>query len=57
MPNAQLIVYSDSSHGAQYQHAEMFLEHLKLFLNDRCSPVSHLISHLNSIKSAVALSG
>jgi len=35
LPNAQLIVYSDSSHGAQYQHAEMFLEHLRLFLNDR----------------------
>ena len=35
LPNAQLIVYSDSSHGVQYQHAEMFLEHVKLFLNDR----------------------
>lgn len=35
LPDAQLIVYSDSSHGTQYQHAEMFLEHLKLFLNDR----------------------
>jgi pimeloyl-ACP methyl ester carboxylesterase len=34
LPNAQLIVYSDSSHGAQYQHATMFLQHLKLFLND-----------------------
>ena len=34
LPNAQLIVYSDSSHGAQYQHAKMFLEHVKLFLNE-----------------------
>ena len=34
LPNAQLIVYSDSSHGAQYQHAKIFLEHLRLFLND-----------------------
>jgi pimeloyl-ACP methyl ester carboxylesterase len=34
LPNAQLIVYSDSSHGAQYQHARIFLEHLNLFLND-----------------------
>ena len=34
LPNAQLIVYSDSSHGAQYQHAKMFVEHLKLFLGD-----------------------
>jgi pimeloyl-ACP methyl ester carboxylesterase len=35
LPNAQLIVYPDSSHGAQYQHAKMFLEHVKLFLNDK----------------------
>ncbi len=41
LPNAQLIVYSDSSHGAQYQHAEIFLEHLKLFLEDRSSPPAH----------------
>jgi pimeloyl-ACP methyl ester carboxylesterase len=33
LPNAQLIVYSDSSHGAYSQHATTFLEHLKLFLN------------------------
>jgi pimeloyl-ACP methyl ester carboxylesterase len=32
LPNAQLIVYSDSSHGAQYQHARLFLAHVKLFL-------------------------
>jgi pimeloyl-ACP methyl ester carboxylesterase len=34
LPNAQLIVYSDSSHGAQYQHARLFLEHVKLFLSE-----------------------
>src|ERR1700739_3267219 len=34
LPNAQLIVYPDSSHGAQYQHAKIFLEHVKLFLNE-----------------------
>jgi pimeloyl-ACP methyl ester carboxylesterase len=33
LPNAQLIVYPDSSHGAQYQHARLFLEHVKLFLH------------------------
>jgi pimeloyl-ACP methyl ester carboxylesterase len=33
LPNAQLIVYSDSSHGAHYQHAKLFLEHVKLFLS------------------------
>jgi pimeloyl-ACP methyl ester carboxylesterase len=34
LPNAQLIVYSDSRHGAQYQHARLFLEHVKLFLSE-----------------------
>jgi pimeloyl-ACP methyl ester carboxylesterase len=34
LPNAQLIVYSDSSHGAHYQHAQIFLEHVKLFLSE-----------------------
>jgi pimeloyl-ACP methyl ester carboxylesterase len=34
LPNAQLIVYPDSSHGAQYQHARTFLAHVKLFLSD-----------------------
>jgi pimeloyl-ACP methyl ester carboxylesterase len=33
LPNAQLVVYSDSSHGAQYQHAQLFLERVKLFLS------------------------
>jgi pimeloyl-ACP methyl ester carboxylesterase len=33
LPNAQLIMYPDSSHGAQYQHADLFLQHSKLFLN------------------------
>lgn len=33
LPNAQLIVYPDSNHGAQYQHAELFLQHAKQFLN------------------------
>ena len=38
LPNAQLIVYSDSSHGAQYQHARTFLEHVKLFLSEGIGP-------------------
>jgi pimeloyl-ACP methyl ester carboxylesterase len=33
LPNATLIVYSDSSHGAQSQHLGLFLDHLRLFLN------------------------
>ena len=32
LPNAQLIMYPDCSHGAQSQHAEVFLQHVKLFL-------------------------
>jgi pimeloyl-ACP methyl ester carboxylesterase len=55
LPNAQLIVYSDSSHGAQYQHAKIFLEHVKLFLSDGDSPVPALDP--TSIKSSVGLSG
>jgi pimeloyl-ACP methyl ester carboxylesterase len=33
LPNAQLIMYPDASHGAQSQHADVFLEHVRLFLN------------------------
>jgi pimeloyl-ACP methyl ester carboxylesterase len=33
LPNAQLILYPDASHGAQSQHAETFLEQAQLFLN------------------------
>jgi pimeloyl-ACP methyl ester carboxylesterase len=32
LPNAQLIIYPDASHGAPFQHARLFLEHVKLFL-------------------------
>jgi pimeloyl-ACP methyl ester carboxylesterase len=33
LPNAQLIVYPDASHGAYSQYAENFLENARLFLN------------------------
>jgi pimeloyl-ACP methyl ester carboxylesterase len=33
LPNAQLIMYPDASHGAQSQHRETFLEHVRMFLN------------------------
>jgi pimeloyl-ACP methyl ester carboxylesterase len=33
LPDAQLVMYPDASHGAQSQHAEIFLEHAQLFLN------------------------
>ncbi len=34
LPDAQLIVYPDSSHGAQFQHSGLFLKHAKLFLGN-----------------------
>jgi pimeloyl-ACP methyl ester carboxylesterase len=33
LPNAQLILYPDSNHGAQYQYPELFVEHVTQFLN------------------------
>lgn len=33
LPNAQLIVYPDSSHGPQNQYPELFVAHAALFLN------------------------
>jgi pimeloyl-ACP methyl ester carboxylesterase len=33
LTDAQLIMYPDSNHGAQYQHAELFLKHAKMFLS------------------------
>jgi pimeloyl-ACP methyl ester carboxylesterase len=33
LPDAQLVMYPDAGHGAQSQHAEVFLEHARLFLN------------------------
>jgi pimeloyl-ACP methyl ester carboxylesterase len=33
LPNAQLIMYPDASHGAQSQHADIFLKHAKWFLH------------------------
>jgi pimeloyl-ACP methyl ester carboxylesterase len=34
LPDAQLIMYPDSNHGAHYQHAKLFLKHAKLFFSD-----------------------
>lgn len=33
IPNAQLIIYPDAGHAAQFQHPELFLAHLRLFLD------------------------
>ena len=55
LPNAQLVVYSDSSHGAQYQHAREFLQHVELFLKNADAAVSQ--KDPIALKSTVALSG
>lgn len=34
LPNAQLIMYPDSSHGAFYQHRKAFLEQVKIFFSE-----------------------
>jgi pimeloyl-ACP methyl ester carboxylesterase len=33
LPDAQLVMYPDASHGAQSQHADVFLQHAGLFLD------------------------
>ena len=33
IPNAQLILYPDASHGSMYQYPELFLAHVSLFLD------------------------
>jgi|HubBroStandDraft_4_1064222.scaffolds.fasta_scaffold23530_2 pimeloyl-ACP methyl ester carboxylesterase len=50
LPNAQHIMYPDSSHGAFYQHRKAFLEHVKIFLSDGNS----VAPDQDSIKSSVA---
>jgi pimeloyl-ACP methyl ester carboxylesterase len=34
IPNAQLIIYPDASHGSQYQYPERFVRHVSMFLTD-----------------------
>lgn len=34
LPNAQLIIYPDSGHAPHFQYPELFLAHLRLFLDD-----------------------
>ena len=34
IPNAQLILYPDASHGALYQYPERFVRHVSMFLSE-----------------------
>jgi len=53
LPNAQLIVYPDSSHGAHYQHARTFLQHVNLFLSEENAAVSPMMPNaLRSVASS-----
>jgi pimeloyl-ACP methyl ester carboxylesterase len=33
LPNAQLILYPDASHGSLYQYPELFVGHVSMFLD------------------------
>jgi pimeloyl-ACP methyl ester carboxylesterase len=35
LPNAQLILYPDASHGSQYRYPERFVQHASLFLSEQ----------------------
>ena len=35
IPNAQLIIYPDASHGSQYQYPERFVRHVSMFLSEK----------------------
>jgi pimeloyl-ACP methyl ester carboxylesterase len=50
LPNAHLIMYPDSSHGAHNQHRKAFLRQVKIFLSDGDS----VVADQDSIKSSVS---
>jgi pimeloyl-ACP methyl ester carboxylesterase len=37
IPNAQLILYPDASHGSQYQYPDRFVRHVSMFLSEKVS--------------------
>lgn len=55
LANAQLVIYPDSGHGAQYQHAKSFLAHVKLFLHSGISPESVSSEQVSNRQKAAEL--
>ena len=51
LPNAQLILYPDSGHGALFQYPETFVEHVSTFLR---SPATSRLAQRPNRKDAVA---
>src|SRR3546814_20111386 len=45
IPNAQLILYPDSGHGAHFQYPDLFVKHAALFLDASASRASALFDH------------
>src|SRR5712664_629447 len=53
IPNAQLIIYPDASHGSQYQYPERFVRHVSDFLSEYDSYVSDFVSEDDAAAPAV----
>ena len=53
IPNAQLVIYPDASHGSQYQYPERFVRHVSDFLSEHDSYVADFVSEDDAAAPAV----
>src|SRR3979411_2041807 len=53
IPNAQLIIYPDASHGSQYQYPERFVRHVSDFLSEGEPYVPDFVSEFDAAAPAV----
>jgi pimeloyl-ACP methyl ester carboxylesterase len=44
LPNAQLVIYPDSNHGAHYQYPELFVKQAQMFLDDSISVAAQRVA-------------